>query len=215
LNNSDYFEKFNTVIRGLTHEIRNPVQGILTSAEALRYFLEENHSAGRLLDLIQRECVRINGLLTDLVALAEPLNLSKEPQSILTILQECGRMHPNLVTSVDSTLPLMRLDPTGFRRAILAVLQNAVDSQPQGGEFHMKAEANQERITIAISDRGCGIDPKDLPYVVDPFFSTRPKRAGLGLTIALKVVNQHEGDLKIESELGKGTVVTIVLFRTL
>jgi signal transduction histidine kinase len=211
LDTSDHIQALYPFFRGLTHEIRNPVQGILTSAEALRCLLEENHSVKTLLDLIQRECVRIDALLSDLVVLSEPLSINAEPQSLEQLLLECSRIFPGAL-SVDMAedLPAVRFDRAGLRRVILGVLQNAVESQCQE-KVLLSAKRNGLYLWIEVKDHGAGILPEDLPRVKEPFFTTRPRKAGLGLTIADRIVRLHNGDLLIESEPGKGTTVSIAL----
>ena len=212
LDTSDQFQSLKPFFRGLGHEIRNPVQGILASAEALRCLIQEDAPVTKLLEMIQRECIRIDALLSDLVALSEPICLDAEPQTLVSLLSECARMHSTTITTeISDDLPPLRFDRTALRRAVLAVLQNAAESEFQDQKILLSAENIGQSIQITVKDYGRGILPEDLQRVAEPFFSTRPRKAGLGLTIAERIVRLHNGDFHIQSEPGKGTVVTILL----
>jgi len=209
---SDYFQTLEPLFRGLTHEIRNPVQGILASAEALRCRLEEDASGVKLLDMIQRECVRINGLLTDLLTLSEPVHVGSSPVALAKLLEECVRMYPNIVVSrIDADLPEIHCDRTALRRAILAILQNALESKSQNNSVSLSAERAGESVKITIMDQGGGISAEDLNHVLEPFFSTKKAKAGLGLTIAERILRLHKGDFQIDSRPSEGTVVTMIV----
>jgi len=212
LNTSDQFQTIKPFFRGLTHEIRNPVQGILAAAEALRCLIKEDVSITRFLDMIQQECVRIDALLSDLMVLSEPVCLDPHPQALQPLMMECARMFSNILTTeISDDLPPLRFDRAGLRRTILAVLQNAAESEIQDHKILFSAQKLESSIRILVKDPGRGILPEDLPHVIEPFFSTRSRKAGLGLTIAERIITLHNGTLHIESEPDKGTTVTISL----
>jgi signal transduction histidine kinase len=209
---SDDYERLEPLFRGLTHEIRNPVQGILASAEALRCRIEEDASGVKLLDMIQRECVRINGLLTDLLTLSEPVRVASSLVPLAKLLEECVRMYPNnVVSQIDVDLPEIHCDRPALRRAILAILQNALESKSQNNSVSLSAERAGESVKITIADQGDGISAEDLNHILEPFFSTKPRKAGLGLTIAERILKLHKGDFRIESRPSEGTIVTMIV----
>jgi signal transduction histidine kinase len=204
----DHFEALGPFFHGLTHEIRNPVQGILASTEALRAIFEDDR-ATMLLNIIQRECIRVNHLLTNLISLSEPIRLSLETQALHMIISESSRLFPNIIVQIDAQLPAIPLDRAAMGLAFRAILQNAAEAQPETNKIHVSASVDGEYVNVVIKDEGTGIPPEDLQQVLQPFFTTRKQHAGLGLTIAERIVKQHKGELVIESEQGKGTVVTI------
>ena len=91
------------------------------------------------------------------------------------------------------------------------VVENALESMPNGGTLSLGADRIENEIVIAVKDTGCGISKGQLDAVYDPFVTSKPRGAGLGLTLVHKVVMNHQGEIKIQSELGKGTTVTIRL----
>ncbi len=211
----DRYQLLEPLLRGLTHEIRNPVQGILASSEALRCRFEEDAGSVKLLEMIQRECLRVEQLLIDLLDLARPVEPHSSPQSLNRVLEESIRViqqqHAGEIhAEIPPDLPFACIDSASLRRAFLAILKNAMESK-SAGPIRVTAENLGKQIQIRIQDSGEGILAEDLEHVGEPFFSTRPKKAGLGLTIADRIVRLHQGDFQIESQRGEGTGVVIRL----
>lgn len=211
----DTFQLLEPLLRGLTHEIRNPVQGILASSEALRCRFEEDPASVKLLEMIQRECLRVEQLLVDLLDLARPVVRHSNPQSVKGVLEESVRViqqqhNGEIRTEIQQELPFAYIDSGCLRRAFLAVLKNAVESKTSAA-IRVTAQKLGNQIEIRIQDGGEGILAEDIEHVIEPFFSTRPKKTGLGLTIADRIVRLHRGEFRIESERGEGTGVIIRL----
>ena len=109
----------------------------------------------------------------------------------------------------------VQADRAQLMQALVNVLMNSVQAAPQGGAVTVSARADGERVGIRIEDNGAGIPKELLQRVCDPFFTTKPEGegTGLGLAITLNIARSHGGDLAIESEVGRGTAVTIWLPR--
>ena len=215
LDPADRFQLLEPLLRGLTHEIRNPVQGILASSEALRCRFEEDPASVKLLEMIQRECLRVEQLLVDLLDLARPVQIHQNPQSVRGVLEESVRViqqqHSGEIrTEIAQELPFAYIDSGCLRRAFLAVLKNAIESKSSAA-IRVTAEKLGNQIQIRIQDGGEGILAEDMEHIIEPFFSTRPKKAGLGLTIADRIVRLHQGEFMVESRRGEGTGVIIRL----
>jgi signal transduction histidine kinase len=90
-------------------------------------------------------------------------------------------------------------------------VENALESMPQGGTLTLKAFREERSLVITIKDTGCGIPREQLTAIYDPFVTSKSKGIGLGLTLVHQVVSNHQGDIRITSEIQKGTVVTIRL----
>ena len=212
----DKYRNFEPLLHGLVHELRNPVQGILASADALRCMHEENATTGQLLGMIQQECVRINQLLTDLLDLARPVDINRtKTESLSRVVEESIRdfqkrnASVQLTTQISSGLHALPMDQASMRRAILAILQNSGESKQNDVSIRVISEQLDHELRLRFEDNGDGISPEDLEHVMKPFFSTRPKKAGLGLSIAERIVLSHGGELQIESIGEGGTAVTI------
>lgn len=193
------------------------MQGILASADALRCRHEEDALSHQLLAMIQRECGRIDQMLSDLLNLARPVRIDRnQPQSLTRIAEETIRDFQQrnapavrIVTEIAPRLPFVCVDAEGIRCAIQALLQNALESMPVDQQIRFIVEDQTDHIRIRIEDNGEGILPEHFDRVTVPFFSTRPQKAGLGLTIAERILQLHEGTLRIESVRGKGTSILL------
>lgn len=102
-------------------------------------------------------------------------------------------------------------DKNQIQQAILAILINAIEAMPEGGTLAIKVFCSDSIINIIISDTGVGISKENLDKIFEPFFSTKPggKGTGLGLSVVYGIVKQHQGKISIESEVNKGTKVTL------
>jgi len=97
-----------------------------------------------------------------------------------------------------------------LRVAIFHVIRNAIEATPAGGEITVTTKVDRETVSLAVSDTGPGIGREDIEKIFDPFFSTKQFRFGMGLPIVKQVVSEHLGELRVESEPGKGTALTMV-----
>lgn len=107
--------------------------------------------------------------------------------------------------------PVVFLDKRLITDALIHIFDNAADAMPEGGTILISTRWEDSRILIAVRDTGSGIRAADLPYVLDPFFTSRTHGSGLGLTAVSRIVSDHSGEVRIESERGKGTEVKLYL----
>jgi signal transduction histidine kinase len=93
------------------------------------------------------------------------------------------------------------------------IILNAIDAMPKGGTLRIQAGQEGQEVTVKIADTGTGIQPQHLPHIFDPFFTTKGigKGTGLGLSISYAIINEHEGNITVQSEVGKGTCFTILV----
>jgi signal transduction histidine kinase len=114
-------------------------------------------------------------------------------------------------------LPMLDLDPDRITQALRNLIANAIAHTPNGGEIIVSAAGEESRIVIRVRDTGEGIAPEHLPFVFERFYRADPSRSrstggsGLGLAIAKQWVTAHDGEVSVESEMGKGTTFRIVL----
>ena len=110
-----------------------------------------------------------------------------------------------------SPLPPTRGDFGQLRQAFLNILVNACEAMPKGGVLGVASRARDGVIEVEISDNGQGMTPEQLAGVCDPFYTTKERGTGLGMSVVHGIIEQHEGKLHIRSEPGKGTTITITL----
>jgi signal transduction histidine kinase len=120
-----------------------------------------------------------------------------------------------LQLKLDDDLPRVPCDPEQIEQVLLALIMNAVDAMPHGGNLWIETRLNHDesQIDIQVRDDGSGIAPDVLPQIFEPFMTTkeRGRGVGLGLAISRGIVERHNGRIQVESELGQGTTFTVTL----
>lgn len=203
---------------GMAHEIKNPLTPIKTFSEQLPSRLDDKEFLLKFSRIINKEVDRIDNLVQELLNFAKPsppqikkTNIHQLIEQTLDFLNnEIIRHKINLNTSFENKNLLINIDSQQIKQALLNIFLNAIDAMPDGGilriDLHIK-----ESLVIEISDTGCGINPKDLPYIFDPFFTKKDHGTGLGLSITYEIIKNHNGKIFAESILGKGTTFRIEL----
>jgi len=213
---------------GIAHELRNPLAGIKTTAQALGEELTEKDPRREYLQRITKEIDRLNELLKTFFSFAKPQKLNLTPCHVRDIINE---IIPFLIKEIadkgirfeekyDSHLPRIKADKTQMHQVFLNLFLNAIQAMPEGGELKIGVSSfvsaggdgpRQNFVKAVVSDTGKGIPPHMIDRIFDPFFTTKPKGIGLGLSIAYQIINKHGGTIKAESEWEKGTSFVITL----
>jgi PAS domain S-box-containing protein len=212
----------------IAHELRNPLAGIKTTAQALSEEMSKDDSKREYLSRITKEIDRLNELLKTFFSFAKPQKLNlvychiKDiiNEIIPFLIKEIADKGIHFIENYHPQLPKIKVDKTQMHQAFLNLFLNAIQGMPDGGELKIEVTPivstsligrKQNLIKISISDTGKGIPPNILHKIFDPFFTTKPKGIGLGLSITYQIVKKHGGTIKVESELGKGTSFIINL----
>jgi signal transduction histidine kinase len=133
--------------------------------------------------------------------------------------QNASRNLVGLHFDIAADLPKVNASPKSLERVFNAILDNAIKFSPDGGDVIVEVEPVDENIEVVIKDQGVGIDPDVMPHIFERFYHADRvgdhlfRGAGLGLSIAQHVMEQHKGIIKVESELGKGSTFTVSLKR--
>jgi two-component system NtrC family sensor kinase len=214
----------------LAHEINNPLSGILTYAKLLHKWIDsedgvKNHHRDICdsLDLIASESRRCGDLVKNLLTFSrttpinlQPTNLNQVIDRVLRLIQhqlDLGaiQVQPDL----DPELPLVICDGAQIEQVLLALMMNALDAMPQGGNLWVTTKLSREDnvVRIVVRDDGCGIPPEILPRLFEPFLTTKEtgRGVGLGLAISRSILERHNGDIEVQSEIGRGTTFTVTL----
>jgi signal transduction histidine kinase len=213
-----------TLTAGLSHELNNPLAVILGFAQRLlRETAPEDRSYGalRAIERQVQRCVRLVSALLDSTRRGTPHRERIAPARILeqvaALAGGTDRHRVTLSFVAEPDLPDMNANGSEIESALINLLSNALDATAQGGSIEVRAIAAtrdaRRGVEICVADSGTGIAPEILPQVCDPFFTTKEvgKGTGLGLSMCRQIVERHSGDLRIESELGKGTTVRVWL----
>jgi two-component system, NtrC family, sensor kinase len=214
----------------LAHEINNPLSGILTYAKLLRKYLDHADN-GRdrrkeicdSLDLIASESRRCGDLVKNLLTFSRTTPMNLQPTNVNSVIDQALRLIQHQVElsaihveeHLDPDLPLIDCDGAQIEQVLLALLMNAMDAMPQGGNVWITstADADANQLRIVVRDDGAGIPPEILPRIFEPFLTTKEtgRGVGLGLAISHSILERHSGTIAVQSEVGKGTTFTVTL----
>jgi two-component system, NtrC family, sensor kinase len=232
---SQRLEALGRLVGGVAHEINNPLTVVLTNLDHLKHELED---AADKVDARFRELVqvteetqgggrRIQQIVRDLRTfsqtehqLVEGMNLRETMEYALRMAQASFPPSLKISTHYDEDLPSVRGSPAQLLQVFLNVVINAAQSGSSLPEDRRSVEvairqSASEKTVITVADHGVGIRPEDLSRIFDPFFTTRAvgTGTGLGLSVCHGFIKELGGEISVESRLGEGTVVTIVLPR--
>jgi signal transduction histidine kinase len=205
---------------GLAHEIRNPLSTIKGSAEMLLKNVDANGAVSHeLAGFISSEVDRTNALVTRFLDFARPLELRLEKTEITEVIDEAvaeiEKHTPPLDVSIyknySPDIPPLLLDRQLIERVLYNLLLNAAQASPPQGSVTVKTRQLGDTVEISVIDRGSGIAPKDRESIFNPFFTTKSSGVGLGLAIVSKIVDEHGGQITVESEPGAGSVFRMFL----
>jgi len=207
---------------GIAHELRNPLAGIKTTAQALGEEMSEDDSRREYLTRITKEIDRLNDLLKTFFSFAKPQKLNLihcEIKDIINeiipfLIKEIADKGIRFVETYHPQLPQIKVDKTQMHQVFLNLFLNAIQAMPNGGELKIEASPTysvsldglkKKFIKVVISDSGRGIPPHIVQNIFDPFFTTKPKGVGLGLSITYQIIKKHGGSIKVESQWEQGT----------
>ncbi|HEV1285611.1 MAG TPA: ATP-binding protein [Bryobacteraceae bacterium] len=208
---------------GLAHELRNPLGTMKTSAELLtRSVGKDNPIAHEMASYISTEVDRTNSLITRFLDFARPQHLRREPGDISTLLDQAVasfyRERPASLAGIEiyknysPGIPPVKFDAELLERVFSNLILNAAQASPPGGVVTVKTQLlDDNKVEVAVIDRGTGIDAKNLESIFNPFFTTKPDGVGLGLAICSKIIDEHGGQITVESSSGEGSVFHVIL----
>ena len=201
----------------VAHELRTPLAILQGRIEGLIDGVYPRDDA-RLNELLA-ETQHLSRLVEDLRTLANAeagaLDLRKERVDLAELIRDAASsFEAPIVVDAPEELPLIEVDPMRIREVLLNLLSNAMRHTPAGGTISIHAEAQPRQILIRVTDTGSGIPADELPRIFDRFHKGRESHgSGLGLAIARDLVTAHGGTIRAESEVGRGTRVTVTLPR--
>ena len=207
---------------GVAHEIRNPLSSIKGFAT---YFKERYQDAPEdlhIADIMIQEVDRLNRVVGQLLEFARPVTISKRPLNLKTFVanslklveRQAAEKTVRIQTTLADIAETVPVDPDKMNQVLLNLYLNAIESMEEGGgslSVTLTADNPARQVAIGIADTGSGIREQDLGHIFDPYFTTKAAGTGLGLAIAQKIIEGHGGAIRISSNPGSGTTVTIVL----
>lgn len=221
----DDYEKLSALSQlalGAAHEINNPLQGITSYLELLLEEEKDPEQRPRIREVLDN-AYRISETVRGLLNYARPsppkftkVDLNRLIQETISFLHHQPLFKKvEIVQQLPEEIPLITADSNQLRQILINILLNAAQAMPGGrGRINVQTDKMkfEDQIQIIVADTGIGIPPENLPRLFEPFFTTKKSTGtGLGLSISYSYVKNHDGEIKINSTVGVGTTVTIVL----
>jgi len=215
---ADRLASLGTLTAGLAHEIRNPLVAIKTFTQLLPERIDDEEFRNHFLSIASGEVDRISALVTELLEFARPSEPKFDLEDINGILDgmillvstETKSKHIDILKDCASDLSPITIDREQMKQVFLNMLLNAIEATPEKGKIYVKTRSytkpeGEPYIQIEFTDTGCGIRPEYLEEIFTPFFTTKEKGSGLGLSISNQIVQDHKGYIDVESQVNKGT----------
>lgn len=210
---------------GVAHELNNPAGIILARADYMQSILPASNASAELIEdlkVVRRQARRISGIVQDLLTFSRPsplqirsVDLNDVVNRSLSLIAPRYRSSGILLSpAMQAALPPIQADADRLEQVFVNILNNAIDAMPRGGRLTVATGvADAQTVFAKISDTGTGIAAEHLARLFDPFFSTKSpgKGTGLGLAISYGIVRDHGGEIQVESTLGRGAVLTVLL----
>jgi PAS domain S-box-containing protein len=232
---SDRLASLGTLSAGMAHEIKNPLVSIKTFAQLLPERYQDSDFRETFFSLIGHEVDRIDSLVNQLLRFARPAKPLLKPMHVHEVLEKAllligHRLYQKdikLTRSWQAEVDTIHADADQIEQVFLNFFINALDAMKAGGSLTVATEIGttetwptalpgdagevREILRVTVEDDGGGIKPEDVPHVFDPFFTTKDYGTGLGLSVVHGIVQEHGGQIEVESELARGTSFHILL----
>lgn len=205
---------------GVAHEIRNPLSSIRGYASYFGAKFDPDSEDRKAAQVMVREVDRLNRVITELIEYSRPSVLARRMTGLGGVVEHSLRLiQPDaqaagvrVATMGLADAPQVSIDPDRFSQALLNVFLNAVQAMPEGGVMTVAVgTAEDGRVFVETADEGVGIAAEDMDKVFNPYFTTKAAGTGLGLAVALKIVEAHGGEMRMSPRPGRGTSVVIAL----
>jgi PAS domain S-box-containing protein len=206
----------------IAHEINNPLYGIMNTLELMKTEIAPTNKRRKLLDMSLSETMRLAEMLRKMLSFSKPDQEEKCPVTVNEVLDEILMLHEKqlrehdikLVSEPTTDLPPVVASKNQLRQVFLNLVANARDAMPNGGTLTVATGLDTGRIRIRFADTGTGIRPEHLGQIFDTFFTTKTdsvRGVGLGLSVCYGFIQDHGGDIQVQSELDVGTTFTVFL----
>ncbi|MFL6304520.1 MAG: sensor histidine kinase [Candidatus Sulfotelmatobacter sp.] len=219
MSRAEHMATLGEMATGLAHEIRNPLAGIAGVIEIIGRDLPSTSPARSVLKDVRQEIARINRIVTDLLQTARPhppqvrksdLNTTVE-HAVMLGRQQALSKSTEITLRKDPSLSEVEHDSDQIHQVLLNLLLNALQAIDVNGKIAVTVELHGKNAVIEVADNGRGIAPDHLPNIFRPFYTTKGDGTGLGLSLARRIVEDHQGRIQVTSTVGKGTTFAVIL----
>jgi signal transduction histidine kinase len=220
LQTADRLAAISRISGGVAHEVKNPLNAILLHVEVARAKLAQGDTEiGQQMEIISREILRLDRVVKTFLDFTRPVELHLSNVVLRELLEEIVDLSRPQAESARIRVHLdreaedveLRVDHDLLQQAFLNIVVNAIEAMPEGGELCFSSSANEDNAEIRISDTGPGIPPELREKIFRLYFTTKKEGSGIGLAMAFRIVQLHDGTIDFTSEPGKGTTFFIRL----
>jgi len=216
-------EELSRLTGGLAHEIKNPLSIIKINLKLVSEDLtgrdENTIRAAKKIAVVQKETQRLEQILDDFLAFIKKTELHLSRVDINEVVSDMIDFYSPQASSRSITVRsspageslICKADADSLKQVLLNLFINAQQAMPNGGELMLRTQKNGKNAVIIVSDTGRGIEPENMDKIFNAYYSTRPGGSGLGLSTSKKIIEAHNGSIRIDSLPGKGTSFTIQL----
>ncbi|MGG1686002.1 ATP-binding protein [Pseudalkalibacillus sp. NRS-1564] len=200
---------------GFAHEIRNP----LTSIIGFTQLLDVDEKQANYISIIRAELDRMKNLVNQFVMMGKPTVSERTLKQLnplvfetVELMKSNAHLH-NVELEFDANTENITvcMDSSQIKQVLINFIKNAIEAMPEGGEISVHLTKNEENAVISIEDDGKGMSEEEVKQLGTPFFSTKRSGLGIGLSICFDIMEAHNGEIAIDSEIGKGTKARLIL----
>ena len=221
LEHADRLATTGEMAAGIAHEIKNPIAGIMGALQVFNDETPEDHPRKEVLSEMIIQIERINHVVNDFLSYARPINplftdvnLHDLVQKTLTLISQQTKGKKITITNMlNGNDPMISADPKQLQQVLWNVMVNAIQAMDGSGQLTIASSQEDSVLKLLVMDTGRGIPADVLDRIFQPFFTTKHKGTGLGMTISRRIIEQHRGSISVSSQEGSGTTVTITLPR--
>ncbi|MFT7638749.1 MAG: signal transduction histidine kinase [Pirellulaceae bacterium] len=205
----------------LAHEIKNPLSVIRMNMDLLAEdFMEDptkNRRAINKIEVVNRQCTRLENLLNDFLRFARlqkldltPGNLNDQIERVLVLYKPLADdSGVEIIRFLEADLPSIKIHAEMLQAALVNLVKNALEAMPDGGTLEVRTRRASSSVALDLIDTGCGIDDSTAMNMFNAFYTTKNGGSGLGLPTARKIIEAHGGRISVQSAVGRGTQFTL------
>ncbi|WP_409273768.1 ATP-binding protein [Neobacillus sp. SCS-31] len=208
-------ERYNVIgqlAASVAHEVRNPMTAVRGFLQLMKKDDNLTDSQRRYIDISIEELNHSQAILTEYLSLAKPastdmgiLDLQYELYKIIELMKSYTNLQTISITSSIEAGLFIKADSSEIKQVFVNLIKNSIEAIGSKGEINIYAWKKGSNIFVAIEDNGAGMSKEQLRYLGTPFYSTKDKGTGVGLSVSYKIIHSIKGSIKVESEQGKGT----------
>jgi two-component system NtrC family sensor kinase len=205
----------------IAHELNNPIYGIMNTLELLKTEIPPDSKRRRILEMSLSETQRLSEILRNMLSFSKPeeevrrpLDINELLESIVLFMEKQMReANVDIETRFEREIPEVMGSTNQLRQVFLNLIRNAKEAMPQGGILSLETTREDKRVIVNIKDTGIGISEEVRDKIFEAFFTTKHavKGVGLGLSVCYGIIKDHGGEIRVESEEGKGSIFSIIL----